>query len=1148
MTALRDPGGEATALQRNAADPQASVWVSASAGTGKTKVLTDRVLALLVTGTAPHRLLCLTFTRAAAAEMANRVNRDLGRWATMEDAALEDALEALLGRRPDAALMRRARSLFAGVLDAPGGMKIQTIHAFCESLLARFPLEAGLAPHFQLMDERGAAEALAEARDALLTHARAGVDDALAAALAEVTARINQDEFDALLQRLSAERARLRALTVGPGRLARTTDSVRAMLGVTEGETVEAVIEEACADASFDCDALRLCAQAMLQGSKKDVERGQKLSDWLAADSAFRIRDFSAYRTVFFTQKGQVLVDLMYSAAKAICPEGPEVLGREAARLCEVDMHLRALITANATAALLRLGRGLLDAYESHKRVHGLLDYDDLILAARDLLHRDGGASWVMYKLDEGIDHILIDEAQDTNPEQWDVIAALAEEFFAGEGAREGVRTVFAVGDRKQSIYSFQRADPAAFERMRAHFAARARAASLLWKNIDLHISFRSTPPVLAAVDAVFSRGGARDGVLGEGETIEHIPYRAGQAGTVELWPMLSPGDRAELDAWTPPVERRAASDPAAALAGMLADTIAGWIGSEMLPSRGRAVRPGDVMVLVRQRGAFVDKMVRALKQRDVPVAGVDRMVLTGQLAVRDLVALGETLLLPEDDLTLATVLKGPLIGLDEESLFDLAWPRERGEFLWHALRRRAEERADWAEAHRYLAGLMARADFVPPFELYAEVLGGRAGQEGGRRKILGRLGPEAGDPIDEFMGSALEFERVHAPSLQHFLHWLGRGEVEVKRDLEQATRDEVRVMTVHGSKGLQAPIVLLPDTARTPTGEDALLWTAEGLMLWPPRAAHREARAEALRGDARAAQEREYRRLLYVAMTRAEDRLYVCGWRGAREASEGNWHALVEDGLGHGEKVGAEEIAPPAGEGTALRVAGPQLAPTEKQEAARGFRPAAVALPAWAAVPPPAEEVPPRPLTPSRPDEDEPPPRSPLGDDRGAAFRRGLLIHALLQALPEIDPAGRRGAAEAWLARPAHGLDAAAQAEIAEVTLAVLEDSAFAALFAPGSKAEVPVTGRIGDRVISGQVDRLVVTGDRVHIVDYKSSRPAPADADSVPAVYLRQMAAYRAVLRKVYPDFSVGCAILWTDGPVLMTLPHTLLDAHAP
>jgi ATP-dependent helicase/nuclease subunit A len=1148
MTAARDPGGEATALQRNAADPGASVWVSASAGTGKTKVLTDRVLALLVTGTEPHRLLCLTFTRAAAAEMANRVNRDLGRWATMEDAALEDALEALLGRRPDAALMRRARALFARVLDAPGGMKIQTIHAFCESLLARFPLEAGLAPHFQLMDERGAAEALAEARDALLTHARAGVDDALAAALAEVTARINQDEFDALLQRLSAERARLRALTVGPGRLARTVGSVRAMLGVTEGETVEAVIEEACEDASFDCDALRRIAAALLTGSKTDVERGEAVAAWLAAPET-RAGTFRAYCRGLLTADMQPYARPATKAVLAREPDAAEVLGREAARLCEVDMHLRALITANATAALLRLGRGLLDAYESHKRVHGLLDYDDLILAARDLLHRDGGASWVMYKLDEGIDHILIDEAQDTNPEQWDVIAALAEEFFAGEGAREGVRTVFAVGDRKQSIYSFQRADPAAFERMRAHFAARARAASLTWKDIDLHISFRSTPPVLAAVDAVFSRGGARDGVLGEGETIEHIPYRAGQAGTVELWPMLSPGDRAELDAWTPPVERRAASDPAAALAHMLAETIAGWIAKgEVLPSRGRAIRPGDVMVLVRQRGAFVDEMVRALKQRDVPVAGVDRMVLTEQLAVRDLVALGETLLLPEDDLTLATVLKGPLIGLAEESLFDLAWPRERGEFLWHALRRRAEERADWAEAYRYLAGLMARADFVPPFELYAEVLGGRAGQEGGRNKILGRLGPEAGDPIDEFMGSALEFECVHAPSLQHFLHWLGRGEVEVKRDLEQATRDEVRVMTVHGSKGLQAPIVLLPDTARTPRGEDALLWTAEGLMLWPPRAAHREARAEALRGDARAAQEREYRRLLYVAMTRAEDRLYVCGWRGARAASEGNWHALVEDGLRHGEKVGAEEIAPPAGEGTALRVVGPQIAPTEKQDAARGFRPVAVALPGWAAMPPPTEEVPPRPLTPSRPDEDEPSPRSPLGDDRGAAFRRGLLIHALLQALPEIESAGRRAAAEAWLARPAHGLDAAAQAEIAEVTLAVLEDPAFAALFAPGSKAEVPVTGRVGDRVISGQVDRLVVTEDRVDIVDYKSSRPAPADADSVPPVYLRQMAAYRAVLRKVYPGFSVFCAILWTDGPVLMTLPHTLLDAHAP
>jgi ATP-dependent helicase/nuclease subunit A len=1137
------PREEAARRQRAAADPEASVWVSASAGTGKTKVLTDRVLALLVTGTDPHRILCLTFTRAAAAEMANRVNRALGDWATMTDAALETALAMLLGRAPDAAMLRRARTLFARVLDTPGGMKIQTIHAFCESLLGRFPLEAGLAPHFQLMDERGAAEALAFARDALLARARLGEDDVLAAALAEVTARVNEEEFAAILGKLSAERGRIGALTIGADGTERTVARIYERLGVKQDETDGTILAAACADAAFDGVALRRCVEAMLKGSKRDVDRGGKLAGWLAGDVAFRVAAYRDYRSVFFTTAGSVRKDLMYKDAIAVCPDGPDVMATEAGRVDAVEMRLRALVTARASAALIRLGRGLLDAYEAHKRAHGLLDYDDLIHAARALLLRDGGASWVMYKLDEGIDHILIDEAQDTNPEQWDVVRALAEEFFAGEGAREGVRTVFAVGDRKQSIYSFQRADPAAFEAMRAHFQACAREAGRRWEDVDLHISFRSTPSVLAAVDAVFALDAARDGVAAKGEIVEHVPDRAGQAGVVELWPTVAPDEREDAAPWTPPVARQKGEAPDAALAAALAGLIQRWIGAERLASRARAVRPGDIMVLVRQRGGFVERMVRALKLRGVPVAGVDRMVLTDQLAVQDLVALGRFLLLPEDDLTLATVLKGPLVGLGEEALFDLAWPRGEGEPLWHALRDRAAGDEAFDAAYRFLSAFMARADFVPPYELYAEVLSAR----GGRRMILSRLGPDAADPIDEFMAGTLEFERTHAPSLQGFLAWLERGEVEIKRDLEQATRDEVRVMTVHGSKGLQAPIVFLPDTTRVPTRGDELLWTADGLMLWPPRAAHREHVAEAARAAAAQAREQEYRRLLYVAMTRAEDRLYVCGWRGRNNPSEGNWHQLVTDGLAA--RKDAESATAPVGpEAEAIRLANPQERPPEIQDAARGFRPEAVIPPGWVHRPAPTEEVPPRPLSPSRSDEAEPPTRSPLGDDRGAAFRRGILIHRLLQTLPDLPAETRRRAAADYLARPTHGLDEAAQAEIASAVLAVLDDTGFAALFGPGSRAEVPVAGRIGDRVISGQLDRLVVAGGEVRIVDYKSNRPAPVAADSVPPLYLRQMAAYRAVVSKVYPYSTVTCAILWTDGPVLMLLPPALLDIHAP
>ncbi len=706
--------------QRRAAAPDSSVWVSASAGTGKTKVLTDRVLALLLDGTAPERILCLTFTRAAAAEMFDRINRALGGWAACTEEKLDDEIESIAGARPDADLRARARGLFARVLDVPGRMKIQTIHAFCESLLRRFPLEAGIAPHFQLMDERTAAEALHAARDAVLIHADRGGDDALAAALAEVTGWVDEEEFAKVLAELSSERARLRRLIVDHGGLAALTAAIYRLLGVDEGETEVDIIDAACAPAALDEAELRRAAAALGEGSDADRGRGAAIGAWLE-EPASRADGFDGYLRVFLTNEGRPRKTLITKAAAANAPDAVDavdILQCEATRLEVVVERRRALSTARATAALVRLGDALLDRYRDHKQAHALLDYDDLILFTRALLEEDGGASWVLYKLDGGVDHILIDEAQDTNPDQWAVIRALADEFFTGEAVRDTHRTVFAVGDPKQSIYSFQRADPRAFEDMRAYFRARVEAAERAWDDVALNISFRSAAAVLQSVDGVFAPASARLGVADGGDGIAHVPFRRGQAGLVELWPPVAPRDAEDVPPWRLPVEATPGDDPSARLADVIAARIQRWIDDgEMLESRGRPIMAGDIMVLVRRRGRFVDELVRALKQRDVPVAGVDRMVLTEQLAVMDLLALGRFLLLPEDDLTLATVLKGPLYGLDDDDLFDLAHGRGT-QTLWRELGRRADRKAEFGAAHGELSELLARADFVPPCEL----------------------------------------------------------------------------------------------------------------------------------------------------------------------------------------------------------------------------------------------------------------------------------------------------------------------------------------------------------------------------------------------------------------------------------------------
>jgi ATP-dependent helicase/nuclease subunit A len=1153
---------QAAAAQRPAADPAASVWVGASAGTGKTKVLTDRVLSLMLHGTAPSRILCLTFTKAAAAEMANRLADRLARWAVISDTLLTNELFDTLGRRADPEMQARARELFARVLDAPGGMKIQTIHAFCQSLLARFPLEAGIAPHFQVLDERSAAEMLREAREAAL------VDPAMASDVSEVSVHAQEQGLAKLLAELVRERGRIARLFTDGFDAAEA--AIYRVLGVDIEDTRDALLDAACRDSAFDLGGLRAAAAALEAGTGPEKAKAAMMRLWLDHGASARAKDFAAYCDLFLTQDGNVRARLLTKGAQSALGGALETMQVEAARLIALREKLNAVTVARATAALLHLGQTVLEVYGKQKEARALLDYDDLIFGARDLLAREGTASWVLFKLDGGLDHILIDEAQDTNPEQWEVIERISAEFFSGEGAREGPRTVFAVGDAKQSIYSFQRADPAAFTRMREFFSLRVRDAGQAWAKIDLAHSFRSSAAILLAVDAVFAQEAAHDGLLFEEVAISHQAVRLGQAGLVELWPPAPADPEEEPAPWAAPVSRQGTMPARARLARTIARKIWDWTRSPVeggtgddswLDSKGRRIKPGDILVLVRRRNAFVEELVRELKRLDVPVAGVDRMVLPDQLAAMDLAALGRFLLLPEDDLTLAVVLKGPLVGLSEEQLFDLAYGRGK-KTLWQALTAKAKSDTAYRMAHEQLSDLLARADFVAPHELFAEVLTRDWNGASGRARLLARLGPDANDPIDEFVSLALAYEREHAPSLQGFLHWLEAGRQVIKRDMELG-QDAVRVMTVHGAKGLQAPVVILPDTMQTPNPKQNLLWLDEdgddqtaGQVLWPLRTSLDGPAAARSRAAHRAAQEREYRRLLYVALTRAEDRLYVCGWSMQRAAPEGCWYKLVEAALAGVAEPGEFRLgAPEAGgwSGPGWRLHQPQKAePDIGRSDAERAEVATPELPDWARRPPPPESAPPRPLAPSRPAQAEPATLSPLGGDEGQRFQRGRLIHRLLQSLPEVAPERRQASAARFLAGAAPNLSESARAEIVEATLGVLNHANFAEVFGPNSAAEVPLVGVVdsadGPQVISGQVDRLCIGDNHVLVVDYKTNRPAPADESQVSVLYIRQLAAYRAVLARIYPQLRIRCALLWTDGPRLMQLSDALLDRHLP
>lgn len=1122
---------------RLAGDPASSAWVSANAGSGKTHALTGRLARLLLAGTPPERILCLTYTKAAAAEMANRLYGRLGAWTVLDDAALQATLEDLTGTVPTPETLALARRLFARAIETPGGLKVQTIHAFAESLLRRFPLEAGIDPHFQVLDERSAGDLLFEVRNRVIAEAERDPARPLGRGFRFLVEELTEDRFDSLMSACLSMRGFLADAEAAEGGLAGLLAALRKHLGVAEGASETGILDGAVAMVAAKENALANAAEALRGplGKKTDNEVGEAIAAFLGLPQEARPHALSDYWQAYLTK---ALTPRARLATKGIAEAHPEIVAlledEQLAALETLDT-LRAVRLFERTEAALHVSAAFLGGYEASKRAQGLLDFDDLIRLTQGLLGSRPAADWVLFKLDGGLDHILVDEAQDTSPEQWRIVAALAEEFFAGESAAHGTRTVFAVGDEKQSIYSFQGAAPEKFAQMRALFSGKAAGAALPFEDIRLLKSFRTVPEVLGLVDRVFAEVPltADDAPA----PTEHPANRDTARGAVELWPLEESEEEEASAPWDAPVDYPKSRSGAAKLAERIATHISDALHTPLLNDAETPPRPfraSDFLILVSRRTSLIGQISRALKQRNVPVAGLDRMILTEEIAVMDLMALARFALMPEDDLSLAELLKSPLLGYDDAALFRLAYGREST--LWRALRRSGMETD--RDAAQWLADRLAEADYAPPYEFFARVLG----PEGGRRKFAARLGAQALDPLDEFLTLCLDYERQHPPSLEGFLHWLSRGETQIKRDMESA-RDEVRIMTVHGAKGLEAHTVILADAPYAlGARNDPHLMKSGSLPLWSPRKADDNAVAAEARDAADKAGAVERNRLLYVAMTRARDRLIVAGHLGKKGLAPQSWYALVEPHV----KEAGREIERRDGSRFWRIGEAPLTALPEKAGAIE-----TPPLPAWTRAPAPAEPAPTSPIAPSRDLEGEERVAralSPLLGGSERRYQRGRLIHRLLETLPGLAEEAREGAARRYLARAAHGLSPDDAEEMASAVLSVLGSPAFAPLFGPDSRAEVPLAGSVerngARKAIAGQVDRLLIEPGRILVLDYKTNRPAAPTPDDVDPAYLLQMAAYRALLRQIYPGREVETALLWTDGPRLMPLPGDLLD----
>lgn len=1135
-----------SAAQRQAADPGLSAFVSANAGSGKTSTLVDRVARLLLRGVRPQAILCVTYTKAAAAEMQDRLFGKLGHWAVLPDAELKTELTALGEEKAADGDLGRARTLFARALETPGGLKIQTLHAFCEALLRRFPLEAEVSPAFEVMDDVEAAQVSRLARERLAEGVLSGQSPTLAEAYDHFAVELDLTAFESLLKTFETERralaAHVEACAGFPGVIA----DVWSRCGFTSPTTIEAVQAEAVA--GCDWDGWRAAAEALERGSANDLKLAAQLRSAIACAEDHPERFDRCWET-FATGTGEPKKESSLGTKAIPLPVKAWMLA-EQARLAAAVERLRAATVASETLFALTLATAYGQLYEGEKADRDALDFPDLTECAYSLLTRADAAAWVLFKLDGGIDHVLLDEAQDTAPEQWAILEALTGDFFAGAGRpkdRPLERTVFAVGDIKQSIYSFQGARPEQFAEQARRYDSRVRGAGGGFSGIDLTESYRSAPEILSFVDLVFRDPAAQLALTpAGGDLMRHVAIRSPGHGCVDLWPLEIEEKREEGDAWDP-VDATPADGARKRLARKIAAEVERLTREDaVIDKRTRLPRPaapGDVLILVRKRDEVFEEIIRALKQAGVPVAGADKLTLSDHILFQDLLALIRVCLFSGDDLRLAAVLRSPLCSLDEQSLMDLALNRNGS--LWGTLARRRDERPTWREAMRFLGWARDLAPGSTPFGFLSRVMSfvDDAGRSM-RQRILTRLGHEAEDVLDELLAEALNAEGRGVYDLERFAAGLELSEIEVKRQLESAG-GAVRVMTVHGSKGLEAPVVILPECASDPPRpRHPLLRTPDGGFLFAPRAgddcpASAEARAHETQRQAE-----EGLRLLYVALTRARDRILVAGRLPGRRKEENgpdaaSWYARIATAFER------PEIAPDV-----RRVGEVRRYGADPAKAVRAETPAHTStIPEWLRSDPQPEPPAARYAAPSTLAEvGRGPAPSPLARVGGLGrYRRGELIHKLFELLPDLAAAEHAAAAASYLARQPDLTDAQ-RADIAATTLAVLADPTFADVFGPGSRAEAAVAGGAPDLApslrIAGRLDRIVVREKRVLVVDYKTNRPPPDRIEDADPAYVVQMSVYVAVLRALYPGRTVEAALLWTDGPKLMPVPENLIE----
>lgn len=1047
-------------LQLRASDPTLSTWVSASAGTGKTKILTDRVLRLLLQNVPFNKILCLTFTNAAANEMQERIIAQLEKWSHSSQENLIDSLQNTLGRKPTKDELIKASSLFELYLKTQDQINIYTIHSFCQKILKKFPLEAGISPHFKIIDEFKVNKIIRDIKRQIFN-------------LPEIQHVINflienfhELTIDGIFNEIISIKTKI---------LTKKLNSL-SVESNTELSGLECINNLAKHDPNISIDVI----------SNSDIKN--LIINSLGADLAsLDIKPF------FLTLSGEKKKRIVTKKIAYLSSDLYEELEKIQDQIYQLDQIKKTENLLSNSRLFEILAEKLILEFESYKNKNAFLDYDDLILHTQSLLTNSKAKEWVLYKLDGGIEHLLVDEAQDTSNNQWLIIEALAQEFYSGESGNNKSRTIFVVGDEKQSIFSFQGADTSTFSYMNKFLNDKLKEGKKAFETIDLNTSYRSTKEILTCVHYVFNKIARKSPEDFKAKLPEMVPYRNAHNGLVQLWPLCSnEGDDVDDKFW-PICPENIQNNSKVILAKKIANYVKEQISSgRILPSTNNKISAQDFMILFRSRDDFTDEVIKALKEAKIDITGLDRISLADDLAVADLIAIAKFVLNPENDLNLATLIKSPILGLSEQELYKLVIVAKDNKLsLWEYVKLTDK----YSLIKDKLEEFLALYRFFPLnnfFPYITDVMD--------YRNIMNKND----EAINEFLKLSNDYFLEYGNSLQNFIYWILKNPITVKRDTESSNK--LRIMTVHGSKGLQAPIVILCDTTKLPTMSDRFIWDENDQLLSAKSSSYIPAFYEAIKAKEQHKAYQEYLRLLYVGMTRAEDHLVICGYQGNSKIPENCWYELIRESL---QEIGSLDRDGKITYGDNSLACSNQNLPirlVENKKAELGIT------------------NPPTPWKISKTVR-----LSYTNIETEASYRNadlleyGLVFHKILE-----EAVRNKNLTNITYHPLITTLDSTLQKRIKTSMEKIVINEEFKELLKYDLKTEVSFGYKTDSEIKIGRVDLLIIQKERIIIIDYKSGK---SNKELIPDTYIKQLRFYKQAFREIYPDKIIDCKIIWLD-----------------